>query len=188
MLKKIEAYFMKEIADKAGLIAILSLLLFIPNFYGRVIFLLLLICLMLPFDIHNKRFSLLISLPFSHREIFLSGFVFVLAVSISTQFIGGALLGVKIAYLMVECLKSVIFCAFYYGVSMMAVLYGLDNLGIPLLVFFADTIFGAIGPKWSNFYSYISPVHNGNLLFSAVFAAVVFVFSFYLFERKGIQK
>ena len=161
MLKKIEAYFMKEMSEKAGRIAVFSLGLLIPNYGFRMLFLFLLVTTVLPADIHNKRISNLLALPYSHGELFWISLLFLVGITTSTEFLGAALFGRGFIYTGINLWRSLNFIGFYYAVSMLSVIAGLDNFGIPFLIFILDIIMGGLGSTYENPYFYISPVYQG---------------------------
>ena len=190
MIQKIEAYFMKELSEKAGRIAVLSLLLFIPYYQFRMIFLFLLAVSSLPWDIQHRKMSSITALPFSYGEIIMISYLFMISIAVVTQVIGGALFGLSPAFLGLNMLGSVVFATAYYSVAMLSVIAGLDNFGIPLLVFIIDGVIGGLGSRYAanNPYFYVSPVHQGNVFLSLALTAVFFAVAYTLFVKKGVQK
>lgn len=192
MINKIEAYFMKEMSEKAGRLAIFSLFLLIPNYSARIFFMFLLVVNMLPWDIKNKRFSSLMALPYSYSQIFWISFLVMSVINAGTFVIGGALgAGIFAASpvtLGINLLGSLIFTTSYYSISMICVTMGLDNFGIPLLIMIGDLILGGIGNKWNNPYFYVSPVHQGNTVMAGAVAVGLLLLAAYLFNRKGVSK
>lgn len=188
-LKKIEAFFMKEFSEKSGRIAVFALLLLIPNFTAKLLFLFLFTTTMLSSDINNKRFSTLITLPFSYKEIYIFSFVFMISIVTFVTLLGGLFIPGGFSYILTQLYKSLIFVTFYYSIGVLSVTYGLDNFGIPLLIFIADLILGGIGYNYFyNPYKAISPVYQGISWAALIFSVVIFFISFYEFNRKGVQK
>lgn len=197
MLEKVEAYFMKEFSEKAGRLAIFSLFLLIPDYRVRLFFIFLLITSLLPSDMQNKKMSNLLALPFSYSNLFWYSYIFLIAVISVTEFIGAGLFGVKIELMSLYLLGSVIFATAYYAIAVLSVTAGLDNFGIPLLIFLVDLIAGGVGNRlasggfnvrWSNPYYYISPVHQGNVFIVSVLAAGLLIISYVVLLKKGVQK
>jgi len=192
MINKIEAYFMKEMSEKAGRLAIFSLFLLIPNFGARIFFMFLLVVNMLPWDIRRKRFSSLMALPYSYNQLFWISFLVMTAINAATFLIGGALgaglFAISPTVLGIHLAGSLVFSTAYYAISMICVTMGLDNFGIPFLILIADLIFGGIGYKWSNPYFYISPVHQGNTVYAACLAVGLLALAAYLFNKRGVSK
>jgi len=188
MLKKIEAYFMKEMSEKAGRIAVFSLGLLIPNYGFRMLFLFLLVTTVLPTDIHNKRISNLLALPYSHGELFWISLLFLVGITTSTEFLGAALFGRGFIYTGINLWRSLNFIGFYYAVSMLSVIAGLDNFGIPFLIFILDIIMGGIGSTYENPYFYISPVYQGKSLAVTGITIATLLITYLIFTKKGVQK
>lgn len=188
MIQKIEGYFMKELSEKAGRIAVLSLFLLIPDYRVRMIFLLLTATSLLPADVHHKRVSSLAALPFSHGDMYWVSYLFLATIVTVTQFIGGGLFGMHPSVLGYHWLGSINFATAYFSIAMLCVMAGLDHFGIPLLIFFGDLILGGIGNRGMNPYFYISPVHQGNVFLSMPVAFGLLVLSAYLFIKKGVTK
>jgi hypothetical protein len=192
MLEKIEAFFTKEMKEKAGRLAILSLFLLVPFYPFRMFFLFLLCTYMLPWDIQHKRITSLTALPFMPVQLYWFSWLFLVTITTVTQLIGSALgagifaqswqlFGIHLA-------GSLLFVTAYFGITMLSVIAGLDHFGIPLLVFIADLIIGGIGSPSQNPYFYISPVHQGSILL-ALIPAIGFVFvGAYVFSKKGASK
>jgi hypothetical protein len=193
MIEKIEAYFMKELSEKAGRIAVFSLGLLVPYYPVRLIFLFLLCTSLLPSDIQHKRLGSLLALPYSHMELFWISYLFLIALSTSTQLVGMALFGahlnaVSVTYWLAMILGSINFATAYYAVAMLSVTAGLDNFGIPFLVLIVDAIIGGIGNRWNNPYFYASPIHQGNAIATTLVAFSALIVANYVFARKGVQK
>ncbi|MFO7882300.1 MAG: hypothetical protein R6U52_07160 [Kosmotogaceae bacterium] len=197
MLEKIEAYFMKEFSEKAGRLAIFSLFLLIPDYRVRMFFVFLLITSLLPADIQNKKMSNLLALPFSYSNVFWFSYIFLIAIVSVTEFIGAGLFGVSTELMSLYLLGSINFATAYYAIAVLSVTAGLDNFGIPLLIFLVDLIGGGVGnrlvaggfnPKWSNPFYYISPVHQGNVYLVSAIAAGLLIVSYVVLIRKGVQK
>lgn len=195
MLEKVEAYFMKEFSEKAGRLAIFSLFLLIPDYKVRVFFIFLLITSLLPSDMQNKKMSNLLALPFSYSNLFWYSYIFLIAIVSVTEFIGAGLFGVNIELMSLYLLGSIIFATAYYGIAILSVTAGLDNFGIPLLIFLVDLIAGSVGNRlggfnvrWSNPYYYISPIHQGNVFIVSAVAAGLLIVSYVVLLKKGVQK
>ncbi|MGC9383817.1 MAG: hypothetical protein ACP5D6_04355 [Kosmotogaceae bacterium] len=197
MLEKVEAYFMKEFSEKAGRLAIFSLFLLIPDYRVRLFFIFLLITSLLPSDMQNKKMSNLLVLPFSYSNLFWYSYIFLIAVVSVTEFIGAGLFGVNIELMSLYLLGSVIFATAYYAIAVLSVTAGLDNFGIPLLIFMVDLIAGGVGNRlvsggfnvrWSNPYYYISPIHQGNVFIVSAVAAGLLIVSYIMLLKKGVQK
>ncbi|MDN5343400.1 MAG: hypothetical protein PWP28_2280 [Oceanotoga sp.] len=190
-LKKTEAYFMKEFTEKAGRIAIFSLFLMIPEIYTKMIFSFIFITFMLASDIHNGKFSTLIALPFSYRDIFLNSYLFLIFITTITTFAGVAFYQIPNFMIWSLFIKQLIFITFYYSVSILSVTFGMDNFGIPLLVLAIDFFVGIIGgfdiPNM-NPYKLFSPIFQKSLLLSGIFSIILFISAFIFFCRKGVQK
>ena len=195
MLEKVEAYFMKEFSEKAGRLAIFSLFLLIPDYKVRLFFIFLLITSLLPSDMQNKKMSNLLALPFSYSNLFWYSYIFLIAIVSVTEFIGAGLFGVNIELMSLYLLGSIIFATAYYAIAVLSVTAGLDNFGIPLLIFLVDLIAGGVGNRlggfnvrWSNPYYYISPIHQGNVFIVSAVAAGLLIVSYVMFLKKGVQK
>lgn len=190
-LKKTEAYFMKEFTEKAGRIAIFSLFLMIPEIYTKMIFSFIFITFMLASDIHNGKFSTMIALPFSYRDIFLNSYLFLIFITTITTFAGIAFYQIPNFMIWSLFIKQLIFITFYYSVSILSVTFGMDNFGIPLLVLAIDFFVGIIGgfdiPNM-NPYKLFSPIFQKSLLLSGIFSIILFISAFIFFCRKGVQK
>ena len=91
MLPKIEAFFMKEMKEKTGRLAILSLFLLVPFYPFRIFFLFLLCTHMLGWDVQHKRYSSLMALPYMPKQLFWLSYLFLVVISVETQLIGAAL-------------------------------------------------------------------------------------------------
>ena len=192
MLPKIEAFFMKEMKEKTGRLAILSLFLLVPFYPFRIFFLFLLCTHMLGWDIQHKRYSSLMALPYMPKQLFWLSYLFLVVISVETQLIGAALgagvFNMGWAPLGIHLLGSLLFVTSYYGISMLAVTFGLDHFAIPLLVFIVDLTLGGIGFTTNNPYSLISPVHQKSLPLAIIPAVALLLGSAYLFEKKGAYK
>ncbi len=188
MIQKIEGYFMKELSEKAGRIAVLSLFLLIPDYGIRMFFLLILTTSLLPSDVHHKRISSLSALPFSRMDLFWVSYLFLITISTVTQFIGGGLFGMNPAAVGFHWLGSLTFSTAYFSIALLSVMAGLDHFGIPLLIFFGDLILGGLGPRGSNPYAFISPIHQGNGVLSLLFAVGLLGLAGYLFIKKGVSR
>ncbi|HOY26005.1 MAG: hypothetical protein GXY62_05670 [Thermotogaceae bacterium] len=193
MTEKIEAYFMKELSEKAGRIAVFSLGLLIPFYPARMVFLFLLATSLLPSDIQHKRLGSLLALPYSRQELFWISYLFLIAFGTVAQVIGMALFGAQFGsstsiYWLSMLIGSISFSTAYYAVSMISVTAGLDNFGIPFLVLIADLIIGGFGNRWNNPYFYASPAHQGNVWVSGAVSLAVLLVANYLFVKKGVQK
>lgn len=197
MLEKIEAYFMKEFSEKAGRLSIFSLFLLIPDYRVRMFFVFLLITSLLPSDVQNKKMTNLLALPFSCSNLFWFSYIFLIAIVSVTEFIGAGLFGVGTEMMSVYLLGSIVFATAYYAIAVLSVTAGLDNFGIPFLIFLVDLIAGGIGNRlaaegfnfrWTNPYYYISPVHQGNIYLASAVAAGLLILSYVVLIRKGVQK
>ena len=189
MFKRIEAFFTKEFSEKAGRLFVFSLFLFVPSFGFKLIFLFLLATSMLAWDIQQKRTVNLMILPFTLHQVFLLSWGFMITLITITHFIGAAIpMGMmSMGYFVQSWLNSVIFATSYFSISMMFVISGMDNLGMPFLVLIGDWILSSIG-GFRNFYWYISPVTQGSMPAAATFAFVLFALALYLFMKKGATK
>ncbi|HOO32592.1 MAG TPA: hypothetical protein PK466_01655 [Thermotogota bacterium] len=189
MFKRIEAFFAKEFSEKAGRLFVFSIFLFVPNFQFKMLFLFLLATSMLAWDIQQKRTVNLMILPFSLSQVFLLSWGFMISLITITHFIGAAIpVGLlTTGYFVQSWLNSLIFATSYFSIAMIFVISGLDNLGMPFLVLIGDWILSSIG-GFRNFYWYISPVSQGNVLASATFAFVLFALALYMFVKKGATK
>lgn len=187
-IKKLEAFFMKEFTEKAGRIAIFSLLFMIPEFEVKIFFLFLFVVFGLASDIHNKRFSTLISLPFSYKDIYLMSYTFIVTVVTLTSLAGSAIFSVSVEYGLINLLSSLIFVTAYYGVSILSVSFGMDHFGIPFLVLIVDLIVSNIGNRYSNPFHAFSPTTQGITWLSALVAVLIFATGLYVFDKKGVQK
>ncbi|MEA2066909.1 MAG: hypothetical protein U9O65_07470 [Thermotogota bacterium] len=93
-------------------------------------------------------------------------------------------------------LGSVIFATAYYAIAVLSVTAGLDNFGIPLLIFLVDLIAGGEGNRlvsggfnvrWSNPYYYISSIHQGNVFIVSAVAAGLLIVSYIVLLKKGYR-
>ncbi len=121
MLSKIEAFFMKEMKEKAGRLAILSLFLLVPFYPFRMFFLFFLCTHMLGWDVQHKRYSSLTALPYMPRNLFWLSYLFLVAIAVVTQLIGTAL-GAGVfdmgwASFGIHLIGSLLFVTAYYGVT-----------------------------------------------------------------------
>ncbi len=200
MLNKVEAYFTKELKEKAGILVVLTLLLLVPQYSWRLFFLLLLIASLLPRDVHRGKIKLMVSLPFSKGDVFWISYAFLITIIVITQIIGGAFFNISLSGIGWDILGTLIFSSAYFGIAMISVSLGFGNFGIPFLVLIADSFFGAIGNNWEftynlfrspsglNPYRMISPIYQGNRFAAFVFAAALLITAYILFERKGTSK
>jgi hypothetical protein len=184
MLKRIEAFYMKEFSEKAGRLFVFSLFLLVPDFGFKTIFIFLLATSMLAWDVQQKRTVNIMILPYTLSEVFLISWLFMVSIVTITHFIGAAVpFGpLSVTYLWTAWLNSIIFATAYYSIAMIFVTSGMDNFGMPFLVLIGDWILSSIG-SYRNFYWYISPVSQGN-----IFAFVLFATALYLFVKKGATK
>ncbi|MEA1883970.1 MAG: hypothetical protein U9N62_05545 [Thermotogota bacterium] len=189
MLKRIEAFYMKEFSEKAGRLFVFSLFLLVPEFGFKTIFLFLLASSMLAWDVQQKRTVNVMILPYTLAEVFLVSWLFMVSIVTITHFIGAAVpFGpMSVTYLWTAWLNSIIFATAYYSIAMIFVTSGMDNFGMPFLVLIGDWIVSSIG-NYRNFYWYISPVTQGNIFAAATFAFVLFATALYLFVKKGATK
>lgn len=189
MLKRIEAFFMKEFSEKAGRLFVFSLFLFIPNFGFKIPFLFLLATSMLAWDVQQKRTVNLMILPYTLAQLFMISWLFMISVITITHFTGAAVPFGWLSTISVwtAWLNAIIFATAYYAISMIFVTAGMDNFGMPLLVLIGDWILSSIG-SYRNFYWYISPLSQGNILAAGAFAFVLFAIALYLFIKKGATK
>jgi len=191
-MNRIEAFFRKEMTEKAGRIAIFSLFLLIPFYQARIFFLFLLAVNMLPWDIKRSRFSSLMAMPYSYNQLFWISYFMMIIINITTFVVGGALgagiFAISLQQLTMGLIGSLIFSTAYYAISMLCVTAGLDNFGVPFLIFIADMIIGGIGYRGTNPYFYISPANCGNAYFAGSFAIALLIIAAYLFNKKGVTK
>lgn len=195
-LNKLEVYFQKEFTEKSGRIFLFSLLfLFLVPFdisFLSAFFVFLFLTNMLGYDIRNKKFSLLISLPFSYREIFFSSFILSILLIAIPGTIGSAFINFGNAYgflALLEVFQALIFATAYFAIIIISVTLGGDTFGIPFLVLILDFILGGFGSSiMVNPYYLISPYHQGNILASFVFSVILLIISLYLLEKRGVQK
>src|SRR5690554_4681237 len=93
-LNKLEVFIQKEFTEKSGRIFLFSLffLFVIPlNIsFLSLFFVFLFLTNMLGSDIKNKKFSLIISLPYSYAEVFFSSYIFSLLLVLIPGTIGAA--------------------------------------------------------------------------------------------------
>lgn len=187
-IKKLEAFFMKEFTEKAGRIAIFSLLFMIPEFEVKIFFLFLFVVFGLASDIHNKRFSTLISLPFSYKDVYLMSYTFIVTVVTLTSLAGSAIFSGSIENGIANLISSLIFVTAYYGVSILSVSFGMDNFGVPFLVLIVDSIVSNIGRSNINPFYAFSPTTQGITWLAAMLAVLIFLTGLYVFDKKGVQK
>ena len=187
-IKKFEAFFMKEFTEKAGRIAVFSLLFMIPQFEAKLFFLFLFVVFGLASDIHNKKFSTLISLPFSYKDVYLMSYTFIATIVSLTSLAGAAIFSGSVEYGLANLLSSLIFITAYYGISILSVSFGMDNFGIPFLVFIIDMIVSNIGNRYNNPFFAFSPTTQGVKWLALIAAVLIFATGFYVFDKKGVQK
>ncbi len=187
-IKKFEAFFMKEFTEKAGRIAVFSLLFMIPQFEAKLFFLFLFVVFGLASDIHNKKFSTLISLPFSYKDVYLMSYTFIATIVTLTSLAGAAIFSGSVEYGLANLLSSLIFITAYYGISILSVSFGMDNFGIPFLVFIIDMIVSNIGNRYNNPFFAFSPTTQGVKWLALIAAVLIFATGFYVFDKKGVQK
>lgn len=187
-IKKFEVFFMKEFTEKAGRISIFSLLFMIPEFEVKIFFLFLFVVFGLASDVHNKRFSTLISLPFSYKELYLMSYIFIVTVVTLTSLASTVIFSSSVEYGLINLLSSLIFVTAYYGVSILSVSFGMDNFGIPFLVLIVDSIVSNMGRIDINPFNDFSPITQGIQWLAAIFAVIIFVLALYVFDKKGVQK
>ena len=188
MIKKVEAFFMKEVSEKAGRLAVFSLGLLVPFYQVRLIFIFLLLVGMLPSDIQHRRLGSLLALPFSRTEVFWASYLFLISVVVITQVIGGAVFALSSSFLGVNLLGSINFATAYFAIAMLSVMAGLDHIGIPFLVLIVDLILGGIGSRVTNVYFRFSPAHQGNVYYVLPIAFGLLVVAAILFSKRGVQK
>ncbi|PNR94862.1 hypothetical protein [Petrotoga sp. 9PWA.NaAc.5.4] len=195
-LNKMEVFFHKEFTEKSGRIFLFALIfLFVIPFnvsFLSFFFIFLFLTNMLGHDLRNKKFSLIISLPFSYKEIFFSSFILSILLiaipgSIGLAFVNfSEFLGYS-AFLRI--ISVIIFAMAYFAIIIISVILGGDSFGMPFLIFLADWIIGGLGSNYVvNPYKLISPYHQGNLWASLVFSVFLLFLSLYLFEKRGVQK
>lgn len=188
MIKKIEAFFMKEVSEKAGRLAVFSLGLLVPFYQVRVVFMFLLLVGMLPSDAQHKKLGSLLALPFSRGEVFWASYLFLISIVSVTQLIGGALFGFSPSFLGINLLGSINFATAYFSIAMLSVIAGLDNVGIPFLVLVIDLIMGGIGNKMTNLYFRFSPAHQGNVFHVLPIALGLLAVAAFLFTKRGVRR
>lgn len=189
-MSKIESYYTKEFTEKAGRLGILFLFLCVPDFQFKVFFIFLLASFFLTADLKNRKYSAMLSLPFSRTELFFSAFIFNLSIIVISQLSGSVLFGLSGKDVYITLLRSAImFCA-YFGISIISVVNGHDNFGFPLIFFIIDLVAGGIfdHARFINPYRYISPIYQGNILISGIFSVVILVFSYYVFSKRGVSR
>jgi hypothetical protein len=147
---------------------------------------------MIGHDLRNGKFSLIISLPYSYREVFFSSYVLSLLLIVIPSSIGLAFFNFGSLYLSIALLKIlsvIIFATAYFAIIIISVTLGGDTFGIPFLILIADGILGGIGSSYAvNPYKYISPSYQGNVWASLIFSVFLLLISLYLFEKRGVQK
>jgi len=195
-MNKLEVYFQKEFTEKSGRIFIFSLIfLFFITFeipFFTLFFVFLFLTNMIGHDLRNGKFSLIISLPYSYREVFFSSYILSLLLIVIPCSIGLAFFNFGNLYPSIPLLKILgvlIFATAYFAIIIISVTLGGDTFGIPFLILIADWILGEIGSSSSvNPYKYISPSHQGNVWASLIFSVFLLLLSLYLFEKRGVQK
>ncbi len=192
-MNKVEVYFIKTLKERAGLLLILTLLLLIPNFSWRIFFIFLMITLvLLPRDMCNGKFNIMMALPLLRKDVFWSSYVFLLVFSIFPQMVGYSFESIfvtpnfwNIGY---GILSTLTFSSAYFGIAMLSVSFGFGNFGVPFLVFIADAFLGSIGRYSLNPYRMISPIYQENITAALIFALSLLMVSYFIFERKGKVK
>lgn len=192
-LNKLEVFIQKEFTEKSGRIFLFSLIfLFVIPLnvtFLSLFFVFLFLTNMLGSDIKNKKFSLIISLPYSYAEVFFSSYIFSLLLVLIPGTIGAAFVNVGIATAFLNILRSLIFATAYFGVILISVTLGGDNFGIPFLILLADIVLGGLGSRYNaNPYKFISPYYQGNIWGSMIFSLVLLFLALYLFEKRGVNK
>ncbi|BBE29957.1 hypothetical protein OSSY52_00980 [Tepiditoga spiralis] len=186
MINKLEAYFMKEFFEKNGKLIVFFLLMLIPNYESKTIFLFLFSVSFLSSDIYHGRYSTLGALPFSRIEIFVSAYTFLISIVFVSQLLAGTLGMLSLTDTITNLLiPSLIFVTAYFSISMIFVQNSLNNLVFPLLIFFADGILSSLP---NNIFKNISPFIQENTLYSLIFAFILLIIAGYLFIEKGVQK
>jgi len=189
MMKKLEAFFMKEFYEKSIMLVIFTLFLLIPNFDASVIFLLFFSISFLSADINNKKFSTLSALPYSYQEIFVCSLTFTVVYSLLIKLISGVVAGMSVSSIFINLLlPTFIFVIAYWSISLISVQIGGDNLWIPLLIFFLDGVLSNILQRGFNLFRLISPTAQGNLYLSLLFSLSLMILAFYLFTKRGVRK
>ncbi len=188
MLNKFEGYLLKEFSEKAGRLAVFSLGLFIPIYPVRMIFIFLMIISLLPLDIHNKKMTALTALPFTRKDLFFNSYFLLIILTTVTEIISAAWFNINYFSTGIFLAGSLIFATAYYSIAIICTSFGLDNFGIPFLIFLADLIIGGIGNMNINPFSYISPIHQKNIFIAAGTALVLMIIAFYVFVKKGVKK
>ncbi len=189
-MNKVEVYFIKTLKERAGLLLILTLLLLIPNFSWRIFFIFLMITLvLLPRDMCNGKFNIMMELPLSRKDVFWSSYVFLLVFSIFPQMIGYSFESVfitpspwSIGY---GLLSTLTFSTAYFGIAVLSASFGFGNFGVPFLVLIADAFLGSIRWYGLNPYRMISPIYQENITVALIFALSLLMISYFIFERKG---
>ncbi len=192
-LNKLEVFIQKEFTEKSGRIFLFSLIfLFVIPLHISFLtcfFVFLFLTNMLGSDIKNKKFSLIISLPYSYAEVFFSSYIFSLLMILIPGTIGVAFINFSAVTAFLNILRALIFATAYYGVILISVTLGGDNFGIPFLILLADLILGSFGSGYNvNPYRLISPYYQGNIWGSLIFSLVILSLSLYLFEKRGVNK
>ncbi len=188
MLNKFEGYLLKEFSEKAGRLAVFSLGLFIPVYPVRIIFIFLTIVSLLPLDIHNKKITTLLALPFTRGDLFFNSYFLLIILTTITEIISSAWFNINYYSAGIFLAGSLIFATAYYSIAVICTSFGLDNFGIPFLIFLADLIIGGVGNMNINPFSYISPIHQKNIFTALGTAVVLLIIAFYVFVKKGVKK
>ncbi|ANQ54264.1 hypothetical protein XJ44_07475 [Thermosipho affectus] len=164
-MKKVEALFEIIIKEKSGSWFFWFLLLFIP--YTNIFSVFFLSNLVLGSKIKSKKDKLFYYLPFTKKEVFLYLYTFLMLLICS----------VTILIEHSQAIYFLIFSTFIFSLATIAASFGIDNLAITIIFLIVDSILTKIGSLQLdinfNPYLLISPTYQGNILYSALFSALL---------------
>ncbi|MDE4542377.1 hypothetical protein [Thermoanaerobacterium sp. R66] len=188
-LKKMDVYLEKELTEKTGRIAILMLILLLPNFFVKEFAILFLSSSLLIHDIRHQNVEILYSLPFSKKELFSFNLIFLcLAVFITSAF-GEIFIDNTIVEKLEFILRSLILIFSIFGIQVILSEFNIDAVVFSFIAVIFDAILGNFGTpdiNSSNFnpYSLISFTKQGNLVMSLVFSILICFISYLVYTRK----
>ncbi|WP_077177265.1 hypothetical protein [Carboxydothermus pertinax] len=184
-INKMENFIKIQLKEKMGRLFIFLVLLFAPGFSVKAIAIFFISASMLPADIKNRRDEAFYFLPFSRKELYLYNLGFLLLLVLASSIITQALWPTTIAEKGMFSIKSINFTLAMFGVVMLCVSQGLDNIGWPFIIVLLDALLGSIGRASINPYSWISFTNQGNILFAFVFAAIICFAGYWIYLKNG---
>ncbi|AEX85185.1 hypothetical protein XO10_03785 [Marinitoga sp. 1135] len=173
MYRTLRFVFEKELRQKPYIIIIISALLFLPGDLGNL-FAVIFASTILTRELETKNYALISTLPVSKYEIYLSYYIFGASIFLLSK---GIYFGITKNNDLKTLMLSLLFFAFFYGLSVLSSIKGLGGIYVPIVIWVIDLFL-----KSNSVISDYSVVMQKNIFINIIsvflFFASMFIFHF----------